>query len=162
MQGNLFSDQEMNSAPAALKVAPPPAHSLAEKNIGNTDHHYHLVATEAQRKNLIELLSKQPSLCFDTETTGIDPNEAELVGMSFSVKAGEAYYVPVPEDQELARTLVHEFKALLENKSIAKIAQNIKYDATMLKWYGVELQGEYCDTMIAHYLLEPELRPHMD
>ena len=108
------------------------------------------------------MLAKQDSFCFDSETTGIDPNQAELVGMSFSVKSHEAYYVPIPEDQTEAREIVHEFKAIFENEKICKVGQNIKYDAIMLKWYGVEVRGNYFDTMIAHYLLEPELRHGMD
>ncbi|MEL6922706.1 MAG: DNA polymerase, partial [Bacteroidota bacterium] len=118
--------------------------------------------TEAGRKDLIHLLSQQKSFCFDTETTGIDANEAELVGIAFSVKKGEAYYVPVPDDQEAAKALVAEFKPLLENKQIGKIGQNIKYDMLILKWYGVAVKGYLSDTMIAHYLLEPELRHNMD
>lgn len=140
----------------------PPAHSVADKNIHNASHEYHLVDTAEARKKLIELLSKQKEFCFDSETTNVDANEAELVGFSFAVKAGEAYYVPVPSDQEEARKLVQEFKPVFENPDIRKIGQNIKYDALVLKWYDVEVKGTYFDTMVAHYLLEPELRHGMD
>ncbi|MEN0006710.1 MAG: DNA polymerase I [Bacteroidota bacterium] len=155
-QGQLFGD-----SPTRFKKQPP-AHSIATKNIENIAHTYHLCATKAEREALIEQLSKVESFCFDTETTGIDANEAELVGMSFAVNAGEAYYVPVPADQEEAKEIVEEFRALFENPAIQKIGQNIKYDALMLKWYGVELQGSIFDTMIAHYLLESELRHNMN
>ena len=157
-QGSLFDDTAANSPSFAL----PPAHSVAEFNIQNTTHEYHLADTPEKRAELIAMLAKQDSFCFDSETTGIDPNQAELVGMSFSVKSHEAYYVPIPEDQTEAREIVHEFKAIFENEKICKVGQNIKYDAIMLKWYGVEVRGNYFDTMIAHYLLEPELRHGMD
>lgn len=159
-QGSLF-DTPSEEKPT-INVKAPPAHSVADKNINNTPHTYHLVDTSEKRVKLIELLKKQKEFCFDTETTGLDPNEAELVGISFSVEPGEAYYVPVPEDQELARTLIGEFKQVLEDPSTGKIAQNLKYDAIILKWYGIELQGSFFDTMIAHYLIEPELRHNMD
>ncbi len=158
-QGSLFEEAGDESR---LTLKAPPAHSMADKNISNTEHQYYLLETKAARQELIDLLKSKKQICFDSETTGIDPNEAELVGLSFSVKAGEAYYVPVPDDQELARALVAEFKPVFGNGAIAKIGQNIKYDAIILKWYGVELRGPLQDTMIAHYLLEPELRHNMD
>jgi DNA polymerase-1 len=159
-QQSLFGDEVGRTPTPAFKA--PPAHSVATKNIGNTTHNYHLIETAEQRKELIQLLERQDEFCFDSETTGIDANQAELVGLSFAVKPYEAYYVPVPADQEKAKALVAEFKPLLENPDIRKIAQNIKYDALMLKWYGVDVQGLFFDTMIAHYLLEPELRHNMD
>ncbi len=157
-QGSLFSDEE-GKAPGP---AAPPAHSVADNNFQNTEQDYRLADSPEKRKKLIDTLSGTRMFCFDTETTGIDPNEAELVGMSFAIRPGQAWYVPVPEDQEEAHQLVHEFKELFEDPAIAKIAQNLKYDAIMLKWYGIELKGEYYDTMIEHYLLEPELRHNMD
>lgn len=159
-QGSLFDEAATESTP--IKVRPIPAHSMADKNIENTPHEYHLVESPEERTKLIKLLSQQKSFCFDTETTAIDANQAELVGMSFSVKTHEAYYVPVPSDQEEARKIVGEFKAVFENKTIGKIAQNIKYDAIVLKWYDVELKGPFFDTMIVHYLIEPGLRHNMD
>ncbi|MCB0642027.1 MAG: DNA polymerase I, partial [Phaeodactylibacter sp.] len=100
--------------------------------------------------------------CFDTETTGIDANDAELVGISFAYEVHKGYYIPIPADQDAARSIVAEFKGILENPKIEKIGQNIKYDCIILKWYGVEVKGALFDTMIAHYLLEPELRHNMD
>jgi DNA polymerase-1 len=159
-QGNLFGEPE-KVVPLA-KSSSLPKHSVADKHLGNTEHTYHLVDSPEKRADLISLLAKQEVICFDTETTGIDANAAELVGMSFAVKAGEAYYVPVPEDQEAAHALVAEFKHVFENDKIGKIGQNIKYDVIMLKWYGVEVKGHYFDTMVMHYLMEPELRHNMD
>ncbi|MBI5916600.1 MAG: DNA polymerase I [Bacteroidetes bacterium] len=161
-QGSLFGDTEAPPAPAWSAAPPIPAHSVAEKTIENTPHEYHLADTPGKRAELIAILSKQTSICFDTETTNIDPNLAELVGMSFAVKPFEAWYVPVPADQDEARRLVHEFRQVFENEAIEKIGQNIKFDAIMLKWYGIEVRGRWFDTMVAHYLIEPELRHNMD
>jgi DNA polymerase-1 len=160
-QMNLFGGAA-TAAPVRKKKVAPAAHSVADHNIHSIEHDYKLMDTPDLRKELIDLLSKQTSITFDTETTGIDANEAELVGMSFAVKTKEAYYVPVPADQNEAKAIVAEFKAIFENEAIEKIGQNLKYDALMLKWYGVEVKGKYIDTMIMHYLLEPELRHGMD
>jgi DNA polymerase-1 len=132
------------------------------KTIENTPHEYHLVDSADKRADLIAKLGKEKSFCFDTETTGLDAHQAELVGMSFAIKPHEAYYVPVPEDQDETKAIVAEFKALFENPDIEKVAQNIKYDLTILKWYGVELAGKYFDTMLAHYLLHPDMKHNMD
>ena len=110
----------------------------------------------------LETLMAQSSVCFDTETTSIDANQAELVGIAFACKSGEAYYVPIPADQDEAQVIINDFKAVLENKDIAKIAQNLKYDALVLRWYGIEVEGVIFDTMVIHYLLEPERRHNMD
>ena len=157
-QGDLFNQQSETKS----EVKAPPAHSVADKNIGNTKHAYHLVDSEEKRAKLLQLLMEAKRICFDTETTGIDATQAELVGMSFAVKAHEAYYVPVPSGYEEATRLVQQFKAVMEDENIEKVAQNLKYDALMLRRYGVEVKGPYFDTMIAHYLLEPELRHNMD
>lgn len=101
-------------------------------------------------------------ISFDTETTGIDAHVAEAVGLVFSVKAHEAYYVPVPEKQDEATALILEFKALLEADNKLWIGQNAKYDSTLMKWYGVDIKGPYFDTMIAHYLCEPDQRHKLD
>jgi DNA polymerase-1 len=160
-QGSLFGAGEGTVAPKKTASAPP-KHSIAEKNISNTPHEYILVDTHEKRAALIQLLAGQDAICFDTETTGVDANQAELVGMSFAVESGKAYYVPVPEDHAEAKKIVEEFRSVFENEKIAKIAQNIKYDALLLKWYGVAVKGSYIDTMVIHYLLEPGLRHNMD
>ncbi len=138
------------------------AFSIAENNIENVKHDYQLVNNPTSRKALIEKLKKEKIISFDTETTGIDAHQAELVGLAFSFKAKEAFYIPFPEDQEETKSILSEFKEVLENPSIAKIGQNIKYDMTMMKWYGVDVQGELEDTMILHYLVEPDQRHKLD
>ncbi len=132
------------------------------KTIEDTEHTYQFVNTEEARAELVQQLNQQTSFCFDTETTGIDPNEAELVGIAFSWKATEGYYVPVPKDRTEALAIVAEFKPILENPNVEKIGQNLKYDILMLKWYDVEVKGTYFDTMIAHYVLQPDLRHKLD
>jgi len=163
VQQSLFGTPASTPKPVKKAIASAlPAHSVAENNIASVDHEYHLVDTPELRQQLIKKLSSQTVFCFDTETTGLDANEAELVGISFSIKAHEAWYVPVPENQEEATAVVNEFKALMENEKIGKIGQNIKYDILLFKWYGVEVKGRLYDTMIAHYLIEPELRHNMN
>jgi len=132
------------------------------KNISNTKHKYHLVRDISDMKDLAKKMSKKKEICFDSETTGLDANEAELVGMSFCWKKGEAYYVPIPADQKEAQKIVDIFKPVLEDKKIRKIAQNIKYDVKVLKWYDCHVEGAWDDTMIAHYILEPSLRHNMN
>jgi len=155
-QTDLFGNVVAGKSPA--KRVPAKAGSIASKHIANVDHEYHLVETKAQRAALIELLSAEKIFCFDTETTGLNVSEAELVGIAFSIKVHEAYYVPIPVDQVEAKELVAEFKTLFENPAIEKIGQNIKYDVLMLKWYDIEVKGKYWDTMLMHYVLEPESR----
>ncbi len=159
-QGNLFGDDE--TVPVKRAAPPLPAHSVAEKNIENTPHEYHLADTPEKRAALIAQLAQETSICFDSETTNIDANLAELVGLSFSIKPHTGWYVPIPADQKEAKAVVDEFRPIFENEKIEKIGQNIKYDALMLKWYGVQLKGTWYDTMIVHYLMEPELRHGMD
>ncbi|MBE0649240.1 MAG: DNA polymerase I [Bacteroidales bacterium] len=132
------------------------------KDINNTAHQYHYIDTPEKAKELAAKLSKQKSFCFDTETTGIDPSTAELVGMSFSFKPNEAYYIPIPETYNDAVKTVAIFKDVMENENIEKTGQNIKFDISMLQWYDVEVKGKFFDTMIAHYLLEPDQRHNMD
>lgn len=132
------------------------------KNISNTPHKYFLIDTPEKRKELIDLLLTQPSVSFDTETTGTDANLADLVGISFSIKVGEGYYIPVPEDRTEAQAIVDEFRIILENENIAKIGQNIKYDMLVFKWYDVQVKGKLFDTMLAHYLIDPDTRHNMD
>jgi DNA polymerase-1 len=132
------------------------------KNISNTKHHYRFIDTEAKRSYLIEKLNEVNSFCFDTETTGLNPLEAEIVGLSISFKEHEAFYVPLSENKKEATTVLGEFKALFENESIEKIGQNIKYDLNVLNSYGIQLKGKLFDTMIAHYLIQPDMKHNMD
>ncbi len=137
-------------------------YTVAKRNIGNVSHAYHIIEGSDKIDSLLTLLTSAQEISFDTETTGIDAHIAELVGLVFSVKNYEAYYVPVPENQDQAKELVSKFKALLESEDKLWIGQNIKYDATIMKWYGVEMKGPYFDTMIGHYLCEPDLRHKLD
>lgn len=130
--------------------------------IANTEHKYILVSDEEKLTALIKLLSSSEEFCFDTETTGTDANNAELVGLSFALKPGEAYYVPVPAERKAAQELIEKFRVVLENENIGKSGQNMKYDMLVLKWYNIEVKGKLFDTMLAHYLLEPDLRHGMD
>jgi DNA polymerase-1 len=159
-QGSLF-DQDEN-VPAAAKGPNLPSHSIADLSIENTPHQYYLVQEKQGMEDLAQLLAKQPAFCFDTETTNIDATQADLVGMSFSFKPSEAYYVPVKVEWGTPQDVVNIFKATLENPGLLKIGQNLKYDIIVFKWYGVEVAAPYFDTMIAHYLLEPERRHGMD
>ena len=134
----------------------------ADKNIHNTLHEYQLVDTTEKINGLIEKLLTQKEICFDTETTNIDANEAELVGMSFSYKAGEAYYVPCPTHKEQVTELLTLFQPLFASPNILWIGQNIKYDLLLLKWYQIEIKGKTFDTMLAHYVIEPEGKRNMD
>jgi DNA polymerase-1 len=111
---------------------------------------------------LVGLLKQQKEICFDTETTGIDPNDAELVGLSFSYQPGEAWYVPCPADAAAVKTILDAFRPLFDSESITWIGQNLKFDWLMLKWYGVEPRGPIFDTMLAHYVIEPEGKRNMD
>ena len=128
----------------------------------NTEHFYQSIQGDFAVKLLLQNLINQTSVCFDTETTGIDALNAELVGMSFSYEKGKAFYVPFPENQEEAQVLVDKFKPFFESESIEKIGQNIKYDLKILSQYGVQIKGKLFDTMIAHYLINPDMRHNMD
>lgn len=131
-------------------------------NLGNTAHQYHLVQGENAIKSLISFLDRQDFFCFDTETTSLVAIEAALVGMSFSYRKGEAFYVPFPEDSAACQAQADLFKPIFAKESTIKIAQNIKYDMSVLRNYGIEIKGTTYDTMLAHYLIEPEKRHGMD
>jgi DNA polymerase-1 len=132
------------------------------QTIDTTLHDYHLISTPELRKSLIHFLSLQDEFCFDTETTSTDAYESELVGMSFAYLKNEAFYVPVPANFEEAKSITHEFKGIFENPNIKKIGQNIKYDVIVLKNYEIDVQGIGFDTMLAHYLIDPDTRHNMD
>ncbi|GAB4495774.1 MAG: DNA polymerase I [Saprospiraceae bacterium] len=163
-QGSLFGDD-----PAAQPVATGgifetggTTHRVADKNIENVPHEYFLADTPSLRADLLKKLAAAPAICYDSETTAIEPMQADLVGFSFAVKAHEAWYVPIPAERKEAQKIVEEFRQIFENENIVKIGQNLKYDAIVLKNYDCELRGAFWDTMLAHYLLEPELRHNMN
>ena len=135
----------------------------AQKNdIKSSTHHYQLIETEDEFRRIIEYFGSKQILSLDTETTSTNPIEAELVGLSFAVEEHEAFYVPVPADRKEAQKIVNLFRPLYENPNILKVGQNLKYDLEVLRNYDVELKGPMWDTMIAHYLIQPELRHNMD
>ena len=144
-QMDLFGKALPNEGITTLNITPAQSATLVEggKNIENTNHQYFLIDDAQKRQDLIQNLKKEKSICFDTETTGIDANNAELVGLSFSYEIGLAFYVPLPENQEEAKAILHEFKEILENPSIKKIGQNIKYDILILKWYELKWPENY-------------------
>lgn len=132
------------------------------KTLENTEHFYQLIQGDMAVKLLLQSLLKQPSVSFDTETTGIDALNAELVGLSFSWKKGEGFYVPVPENRDEAQTLINKFIPFFDSEEIEKIGQNLKYDLKILSNYGIVVKGKLFDTMIAHYLINPDMRHNMD
>jgi len=131
-------------------------------NLKTVPHNYYLLDSESKINDLIERIKEQKSFSFDTETTGIDPLLAELVGMSFALQEGEAYYLPVSEKKEEAKKTVNLIKDVLEDKSILKIGQGLKYDMNVLRKYGVHIGGPMFDTLIAHYLINPEYRHNLN
>jgi DNA polymerase-1 len=130
--------------------------------LDNTPHSYQAIEGDLGIKLLLQNLQKQTSVCFDTETTGLDALHAELVGISFSYEKGKGYYVPFPESQEEAQVLIAKFLPFFENENIEKVSQNLKYDLKILSNYGVTVKGKLFDTMIAHYLINPDMRHNMD
>ena len=128
----------------------------------NTAHSYQIIQGDLGTKLLLQNLLGQSSVCFDTETTGLDALHAELVGISFSYEKGKGFYVPFPENQIEAQTLVEKFIPFFENENIEKIGQNLKYDLKILSNYNVTVKGKLFDTMIAHYLINPDMRHNMD
>jgi DNA polymerase-1 len=128
----------------------------------NTEHSYQIIQGDLGIKLLLQNLLKQPSVCFDTETTGLDALHAELVGIAFSYEKGKGFYVPFSENQEETKILLEKFIPFFENKNIEKIGQNLKYDLKILSNYGIVVKGKLFDTMIAHYLINPDMRHNMD
>lgn len=154
VQGNLFEEFT-------------PDHTNEEKksnleSLNSLRHDYQLIDTEEKRNEIIKKLLTSEILALDTETTGTDPMDAELVGMSFSITENQAFYVPVPAEREEAIKIVREFEPVFKNEKSLKVGQNIKYDMLVLQNYGIEVRGKLFDTMVAHYVLQPELRHNMD
>ena len=169
VQTDLFGNIVETAPGPAITVSQAPANGSdsaeaisVSRNIHNTPHSYEVVQEDSDIKKLVSLLKKYDEICFDTETTGIDANNAELVGLSFSVKSAEAWYIPCPADQKKTREILKLFESLFNDKSKIWIGQNTKYDLLMLKWYDVELKGKIFDTMLAHYVIEPDGKRGMD
>ena len=135
---------------------------LATRNINNTKHEYILIDTDDLLINLVTKLKDQKEICIDTETTNINANEADLVGISFSYETGKAFYIPLSINRDKTIKTLSHLKILFESESITWIGQNLKYDLLVLKWYGIQLKGSFFDTMLAHYTIEPEGKRSMD
>ncbi len=136
--------------------------STPKNNIDNTTHDYELVDTAEKQAALLQTLLQQKEICFDTETTSLETLDADIVGLSFSFEAHKAYYIPFTTNFDEAKALLNTFKPVLESETICKIGQNIKYDLGILKQYDITLKGPLFDTMLAHYLIEPDMRHGMD
>ncbi len=132
------------------------------RNINSTEHSYYIVDSEEKISGLAKNLSNLQEFCFDTETTGLNVYESELVGISFCFKTHEAHYLPLPEKREETQSILNEFKEIFEDVGIRKIGQNIKYDIQILRSYGIQVQGELFDTMLAHYILQPDMRHNLN
>ncbi len=161
---NLGPTEELDEADVVSEEESAPI-LVVNKNINNTNHHYESVVGDAAIEKLVKTLLQQSEICIDTETTGVDANNVSLVGLSFSYKAHEGYYIPVANDgdgKDGAKHILKLFSPLFEKKDVLWIGQNLKYDFLVLKWYGVELVGNTFDTMLAHYVIEPEGRRSMD
>lgn len=161
-QMDLFGNAQESSEPLSESLELEEETPIELKNIENTQHQYHFVDTADKRMALINQLKTLSSFCFDTETTGLNPFNADIVGLSISFKEHEAYYVPFPESKEETTSILNEFKPFFEDENTEKIGQNIKYDLNVLSTYNIELKGPLFDTMIAHYLIQPDMRHNMD
>ncbi|MDD4498242.1 MAG: hypothetical protein PHV51_08870, partial [Methanosarcinaceae archaeon] len=151
VQQTLFGDVEMVQPATTQK-----------ETIETIPHQYYLVENEMQRASLRAELSVADAFCFDTETTGLDTHSAEIVCMSFAFRKHEAYCVLVPSKKEEAQKVISEFREVFADENILKIGQNLKYDLLMLGNYGIEVKGKMFDTMLAHYLIQPEQKHNLD
>ena len=133
-----------------------------QTTLSDIEHKYILVDNQEIEDNLLRNILSQKEVCFDTETTGTDPMNADIVGMSFSFAENEAYYVPLSQNRDEAQTTLNKFKPFFENEEIDKVGQNMKYDMLVLMNYGIKVKGKMFDTMVAHYVIQPELRHNMD
>ncbi|MEO8769799.1 MAG: DNA polymerase I [Ferruginibacter sp.] len=158
--GNTVAQPETNVVESTESESE--SYGAPTKNINNTPHNYSLVDNDKTIADLVKLLSKEKTISFDTETTHIDANVAELVGMSFSIKAGEGYYVPCPSNTDECMKVLENFKPLFADKTKTWIGHNIKYDLLILKWIGIEPTGDTFDTMLAHYVIDPDGKRNMD
>ena len=160
--GNAAPEQEQARAIQETTASDEATFFAADKNILNTAHSYHLLETKQAIAGMLQELSDHPEICFDTETTSIDANLAELVGLSFSVSPGTGYYISCPHDRAVTNGILEQLEPLFADESKTWIGHNLKYDLLVLKWYGVEPKGKLFDTMLAHYVIEPDGKRSMD
>ena len=157
VQADLFGGGNVHEEPEVISVVQP------GKNINNTPHEYELVTSDREFELMITELEKHQEISFDTETTALDANDADLVGLSFSVRAHQGWYVPVPcDDREETKRILSKLDKLFNDVNRSWIGHNIKYDLLILKWYDVEIKGKLFDTMLAHFLIEPDGKSNMD
>ena len=135
---------------------------VQEKTIKDVEHSYITVKTKKGRAELVKKLLEQERICFDTETTSLDPRTAFPLGIAFSLEPHRGYYVVIPEEEDMAMAVLEQFRPIFESESIAKVGHNLKYDVTLLKWNGIEVRGELFDTMLAHSMKEPEMKHGLD
>lgn len=159
---NTNGQMDLFSLPQQADIEEEVPYSGPVNSLENTPHDYSLVNTKEEQEALAEQLETLSSFCFDTESTGLDANLAAIVGLSFAFEKGKAYYVPTPADRDQAQEVINIFKPVLENEQIEKIGQNIKYDILLLARYQVGVKGPIFDTMLAHYLIDPDTRHGMD
>jgi DNA polymerase I len=159
---DLVLTSDSDDAEAPVETTPPPPVVSSHNTIANTPHEYHLVTEAKGRAKLIQTLRGLKSFCFDTETTGLDVKQARLIGLAFSFAPHTGYYVALPADSAEAAAVLEEFRALFENPDIEKVGHNLKFDVSILKWHGISVHGKMFDTMVAHSLIEPEMRHGMD
>jgi DNA polymerase-1 len=160
---DLFNPAPVAATPNNLELNLEGTESTVPKNnIENTEHIYELIDTTEKQLALLQTLLQQKEVCFDTETTSLETLDAEIVGLSFSYEVNKAYYIPFSESFEDAKAILNLYKPIFESETICKIGQNIKYDLGILKQYDITLKGPLFDTMLAHYLIEPDMRHGMD
>ncbi len=158
---------ETNAAPVAFDLFNQPGSGKIEnlsafKSLDNVLHHYQCVQTELERNLLLQTMQRQKSVCFDTETTGLDAVSASLVGIAFSWQAHTGYYVPIPDDAETRKAILNSLSPFFENEAIEKVGQNLKYDLKVMQQHGISVKGKLFDTMLAHYIINPDMRHNMD
>jgi DNA polymerase-1 len=162
-QGSLFNQSKPSSSVSEPKIPKAePEYNIAKESLKTQKHNYALINSPEKIQKLASELERCKAFCFDTETSGLKVHEDDLVGVAFSYKKGEAYYVPVPPDRNTVKEILTPFIPIFKNDKIIKIGQNLKFDMNILFWYGIDVEGPFFDTMIAHYLLEPELRHKLD
>ncbi len=162
-QGTLFgkaTPPKSSSEPQLPKSEP--EYAIAKESLESQKHNYELLDSPDKIQNLANDLAKCSAFCFDTETSGLNVHHDDLVGVAFSFKKGEGFYIPVPTDKVEAKKILAPFIPIFKSDKIIKIGQNLKFDMNILFWYGIDVEGPFFDTMIAHYLLEPELRHKLD
>ena len=158
---------DVEAAPTAFDLFNQPGAGQIEsistfKSLDDVQHHYQCVQTELERKLLLQTMQRQKSVCFDTETTGLEAVSASLVGIAFSWQAHTGYYVPIPEDPATRKAILESLKPFFEDVTIEKVGQNLKYDLKVMQQHGISVKGRLFDTMLAHYIINPDMRHNMD